>query len=89
MPTKKEKVSASVQNKYLEIHYDEKELHTQSGTVKLRLKGKIHCPVLNQRISWIVCCKFMDKPGWPRNLDPDICTCGANCFIHRSLQKKS
>lgn len=87
--TKKEKVSASVQDKYKEILYDEKQINTKSGPVKLRLQGKINCPVLNHRISWIVCCKFMDKPGWPRAIDPNICCDGANCFVYKSLQKNS
>jgi len=79
--------SDSIQDKHLEIHYDEKTINTRKGLVKIRLKGKIFCPVLNSRITPLVCSKLMDADGWPRSIDPNICSKQAGCFIYKSIKK--
>lgn len=80
-------ITQSIYDKSLEIHYNEKSIRTKEGnTVKLNLKGKIKCPILNQNVSPIVCTKLMDSPGWPRNINSKICT-ECNCFINLSIQK--
>lgn len=82
-------VSKLVQNKHTEIHYNQKYIKNPDGRkIHLNMQGKIKCPVLNQFVSSIVCSKLMDKKGWPRNEDPEICKkCG--CFIHKSIKKFS
>lgn len=84
---KKRKVSESIQNKHTEIHYNVATINTPDGPQRIYLQGKIQCPVLNQKISSIVCYKLMDFPGWPRNVDPCICTQGAQCFVSKSINK--
>lgn len=80
-------LTKSIQDKHLEIHYNEKTIHTLNGPVSIRLQGKIFCPILNQKITSMVCAKVMDSPGWPRHVDKDVCECQANCFISKSIQK--
>lgn len=80
-------ISESVQNKYIEIHYNEKTIYTSDGPILIRLQGKIRCPVLNSNITPMVCFKIMDSPGWPRHMSPDICENQANCFICKSIKK--
>ena len=80
-------VSSSVIDKHLEIHYNEKTINTPSGSVNIRLKGKIYCPILNHKITPLVCSKLMDVEGWPRCIDPSICDVQATCFIYKSIRK--
>ena len=83
------KVSKSIQDKHLEVHYNEKKIRTREGKiVAINLQGKIKCPVLNQAISSIVCSKLMDKEGWPRFVDQAICK-KCNCFVHLSIRRFS
>ena len=82
-----ELLSKSIQDKHTEIHYDEAVMHTPTGPKKLHYHGKISCPVLNQKISSIVCYKLMDQEGWPRCIDPTVCEEQAQCFISNSIKK--
>ena len=72
---------------HVEVHYNNKMIYTNDGPVTIRLQGKIFCPVLNQKITPMVCAKLMDYPGWPRNIDKNVCECQADCFIFKSIQK--
>lgn len=83
------KVTNSIYNKSLEIHYNEKYVNTPKGRINIRLQGKIYCKVLNNRITPIVCSKLMDSPNWPRCIDPTICDKQAMCYIYKSIQKNS
>jgi len=83
----KKDLTKSVYDKHLEVQYNEKYLNTTDGIVHIQLKGKIFCPVLNHKISSIVCCKMMDKEGWPRSICPDVCENQAHCFISKSIKK--
>lgn len=77
----------SIYNKQLEIHYNEKHSKSKKGKpFKLNLQGKIKCPLLNTRISPIVCSKMMDDKGWPRNIQPNACK-DCDCFINLSIKK--
>lgn len=77
----------SIYNRKLEIHYNEWFSKTKEGKkIKMELKGKIKCPVLNESISSMTCSVLMDKNGWPRNVCPTICS-ECNCFIHLSIAK--
>jgi len=77
----------SIYNKRTEIHYNEYFIKINDGSsVKIELKGKIKCPMLNIGISSLVCSKLMDKPDWPRGLDPDVCK-KCQCFINKSIIK--
>ncbi len=80
-------VSASIYTKFLEIHYNQKVINTHNGPISIRLKGKISCPVLNKRITPLVCSRLMDSVGWPRNMCPNICDVQAGCFIYKSIKK--
>ena len=71
-------VSESIQNKHTEINYNEKYININGKDIHIELQGKINCPVLNSRVSSIVCSKLMDQNGWPRKCDPNICK-SANC----------
>ena len=82
---KNEALSRSIQDKKLEIHYNEKSVKTKDGLIKLELQGKIRCPVLNCNISSLTCSNLMSKPDWPRGLDEKICT-KCNCFIQLSIK---
>ena len=81
-----EKVVKSIYDKKLEIHYNEWIIRKDGKKVKLELKGKIKCPVLNENVSSMTCSILMDKEDWPRNICPDICS-KCNCFIHLSIAK--
>lgn len=86
---KNTELSKSIQDKHIEIHYNQKCIRSQDGkTVPINMQGKIKCPVINQSISSIVCAKLMDKKGWPRELDPEICK-RCSCFIYLSIKKFS
>lgn len=80
------KVIDSIYNKRTEIHYNEWKIKTNNGEVKLELKGKIKCPILNTNISSLTCSKLMDKEDWPRGIDPGICK-KCDCFISLSISK--
>ena len=80
-------VSSSIQDKHLEVHYNEKTISTYNGPVEIRLQGKIFCPVLNAKITPLVCSKLMDVEGWPRSIDPHVCDQQATCFIYKSIKK--
>jgi hypothetical protein len=84
---KKTTISRSVQDKHIEIHYNQKTIYTSDGPIMIRLQGKIHCPVLNTGITPMVCAKLMDSSGWPRCMDSSICEHQANCFISKSIKK--
>jgi hypothetical protein len=77
----------SIYNRRLEVHYNEKYIRTETGQrVKIELKGKVRCPLLNINISSIVCSKFMDKEGWCRSIDPNVCN-RLGCYICKSILK--
>jgi len=80
------KIIESIYNKQLEIHYNNWETKRDSKTVKIELKGKIRCPVVNEQISSLCCSKIMDNEGWPRNINPEICK-ECNCFVYLSIKK--
>lgn len=82
---KNEALSKSIQDKNLEVHYNEKIVKTKDGLIKLELQGKIRCPVINQNISSLTCSNLMGKPDWPRGIDEKICT-KCNCFIQLSIK---
>ena len=82
---KNEELCRSIQDKKLEIHYNEKSVKTKDGLIRLELQGKIRCPVLNCNISSLTCSNFMSKPDWPRGIDQNICT-KCNCFIQLSIK---
>jgi hypothetical protein len=77
----------SIYDKHLEITYDSKVINSSTGPVRIKLKGKIFCPILNQKINSLVCAKLMDKEGWPRCVDKNVCEKAANCFIYKSIIK--
>lgn len=79
------KLIESIYNKNLEVHYNQKMIVTKTGNIPINLKGKIVCPVLNSKITPVVCSKLMDSEGWPRAICPSICE-NAECYIHRSIQ---
>jgi len=77
----------SIYDRKLEVHYNEKTVYNKNGEqVKLDLKGKIKCPLLNEHISFIVCSHLMDRQEWPRGIDPDICK-KCNCYVSVSIQR--
>lgn len=77
----------SIYNKRLEIHYNEKQIRTDKGIrARIELKGKIRCPLLNIGISSVVCSNLMDKPDWPRYIDPSCCK-RCNCYVALSIKK--
>jgi hypothetical protein len=80
-------VTKAIYDKHLEIHYNNKSIVTHNGIIDIRLKGKISCPILNKKITPIVCAKMMDSIGWPRNIDPSLCETQAECFIYKSILK--
>lgn len=78
----------SMYSKRIEVHYNEYYINVEKEKIKLELKGKIKCPLLNISISSLVCSKLMDRPTWPRNIDPEVCKkCG--CRINLSIAKFS
>lgn len=83
---KKNTISKSIQDKHMEVHYNEKTINVDGKTIHIELQGKISCPILNNKISSLVCSKLMDQPGWPRNSCSDICD-QANCKIYKSIKK--
>ena len=76
----------SIQSKHREVQYDSKTIKTSQGVKPIKLKGKINCPVLNDKITPIVCSKYMDAEGWPRCVSKDICD-KAECYIHKSINR--
>lgn len=80
------KICESIYNKHTEIHYNNWYINTSNGKIKVELQGKIKCPLLNTSISTLVCSKLMDKKGWPREIDKDICK-KCNCYINLSINK--
>jgi len=86
MEKKTSKLSTSIQDKRLEIHYDEKVINTFKGDIKVKLKGKINCPVLNCKITSLVCSKLMESNGWPRGIHPHICA-NFRCYINKVIAK--
>ena len=76
----------SIQDKHVEVHYNEKHFHLENKDIHIEMQGKINCPVLNQKISSLTCSKLMDKKGWPRNIDEFVCD-KANCKIYKSIKK--
>jgi len=81
---RRESVSKSVWDKHLEIHYN--EFLTENKT-RIQLKGNIRCPVLNEKVSSLVCKKLMDLYGWPRYLRKDICA-QCNCNMKEQLLQR-
>lgn len=79
-------VSESIQNKHVEVHYNQKNIRVNGKDIHIELQGKINCPVLNSKVSSLVCSKIMDQKGWPRACDPTICD-SANCKIYKSIRK--
>jgi hypothetical protein len=82
----KNSVTKAIQDKHVEVHYNEKQLYVNGENIHIELQGKINCPVLNSRISSLVCSKLMDQNGWPRNCDSCICD-NAHCKIYKSIKK--
>ena len=82
----KNTISKAIQDKHVEVHYNEKYLNINGEDIHIELQGKIHCPILNSRISSLVCSKLMDQNGWPRKCDSCCCD-NANCKIYKSIKK--
>jgi hypothetical protein len=76
----------SIYNKNTEVHYNQWNIKSNNQQIKIELKGKIKCPVLNCGISSLVCSKLMDKEDWPRGIDKQVCQ-KCSCFINLSIQK--
>lgn len=84
---KSNELITSIYDKNLEIHYNKIVFRNKENQqVKLELQGKIKCPALNCNISSIVCSSLMDRTGWPRSIDSEICK-KCNCFISVSINK--
>lgn len=79
-------VIKAIFDKRSEIHYNEWYIHTSTGKIKINLKGKIKCPLLNTSISSLVCSKIMDRKSWPREIDPNVCK-KCDCYINLSINK--
>jgi hypothetical protein len=87
MITDPKPVITSIYDKRLEIHYNEWYIRNKEDKwVKLDLQGKIKCPVLNASISSLACARVMDKEGWPRAIDENVCK-KCSCFVHLSIRK--
>lgn len=86
MNSKSKEVINSIYNKKTEVHYNEWFIYPDNKPIKLELQGKIKCPLLNTGISSLVCSKLMDKNGWPRSIDDEICD-KCSCYIHKSIRK--
>lgn len=87
MTNKSLEISKSIQDKNIEIHYNSKHIRNQDGQlIHINMHGKIRCPILNEQISSVICSKIMDKEGWPRAIDPDICK-KCDCYINLSIAK--
>ena len=76
----------SIYNKKTEIHYNEWTIKSDKGPIKIELKGKIKCPVVNCGISSLVCSRLMDREDWPRGIDKEVCQ-KCNCFINLSINR--
>jgi hypothetical protein len=78
----------SIYNKRIEINYNEMYVgpEIKGSRVKIELKGKIKCPLLNTSVSSTVCVKFMDKEDWPRGIDQTFCS-KVGCFINKSISR--
>ena len=77
----------SIYDKRLEIHYNEWVIRDRDNKpVKIDLQGKIKCPLVNMQVSSLVCSKIMDKEGWPRAIDPDVCK-KCNCYVYVSINR--
>ena len=83
---KTNKTSQAIQDKHVEVQYNEKTININGRTIRIELQGKINCPVLNNKISSLTCSKLMESKGWPRQCDPTICD-QAHCKIYKSIQK--
>ncbi len=79
-------IAKTIQDKHLEVKYNEKTITIDNKQIHVELQGKINCPILNQKISSLVCSKLMDQNGWPRHSCSDICD-QANCKIYKSIKK--
>jgi len=75
-----------IQDKHMEVKYNEKFIVINNKRIHIEMQGKINCPVLNTKISSLTCSKFMEQKGWPRHIDNHICD-RANCKIYKSIQK--
>jgi hypothetical protein len=75
----------SIYNKRNEVHYNEMPIYERSP-IKMNLQGKIKCPVLNYSISSVTCSKLMEREGWPRSINKDICK-DCSCYVYVSIQK--
>jgi len=76
----------SIQDKHVEVNYNEKRIHVGNREVHIEMQGKISCPVLNTKVSSLTCSKLMEQKGWPREIDECICD-NAHCKIYKSIQK--
>ena len=81
-----QKLIDSIYNKKIEIHYNQWNIKSDNSLIKIELKGKIKCPVVNSGISSLACSKLMDRTDWPRGIDPQICQ-KCNCFINLSINR--
>ena len=80
-------LSKSIQDKHTEVHYDQKVIHTANGLISIKLQGKVACPLINQKITPMVCAKLMETSGWPRDIDPHVCEGKLGCYVHQSIKK--
>jgi hypothetical protein len=77
----------SIYNRHLEVYYNEWYVRDKDNNhIKIELQGKIKCPLLNCQISSLACSKIMDKEGWPRAIDPNICK-KCNCYVSVSIKR--
>jgi hypothetical protein len=77
----------SIYNARTEVHYNEYRFRNMKGEwIKIDLKGKIRCPVINAGISQQTCSNIMSKETWPRGIDPLVCDKNS-CYICESIKK--
>jgi len=85
METNKDLVQ-SIQDKHVEVHYNDKRIRVGNRDIHIEMQGKITCTVLNSKVSSLTCSKLMEQDGWPREVDECVCD-NARCKIYKSIQK--
>jgi len=86
-PDNKKALVKSIYDKNLEVRYNCWYIKNRDHKwVKLDLQGKIKCPAINASISSLACSKIMEKDGWPRSIDENICK-KCTCYVYLSIKK--
>ena len=76
----------SIQDKHIEVHYNQRSFVLYGKTININMQGKIFCPLLNCKISSLTCSKLMEYEGWPRAIDAYVCD-NIKCKIYKSIKK--